>query len=531
MKFAVLASLRTGLRTERAGQLFRLVLIGFFAWLTVRHWHPHYGFTRFLQCDPLVEAAMVPTLRDKPLYVHGDPGSYDGFYYAQIATDPGLRVPELKTAVDDLGYRARRILLSAVAWTIGLGEPIAGVRAYAWLNLVVWLALAALLWRLFPSAEWRGNVSWAGVMFAAGTLLSVRFALTDLAALALLTAAAIRVEQGRPGWAAGLIGLATLARETALLGIVTLLPIPDGSRHQRLRAFILCSVAVLPLAVWLLYVWTTVGSSGAGLRNFGWPLEGWLRKTGALFDAWQAGADRRLVLSSILGHAALTTQLVFLVLHASRSNTWWRIGAVYGVLMLTIGPAVWGDDLPGASVRVLLPLGLAFNVLAVRLQSSAPWLLLGNLSVVGGVLALWFVPHHAHEVGAGRFAKSTYVVRSGESWHAAELGRNEIWAWCPQSGELTIETWPRNSQPLHVNVALRGFTERDVEISAGKTVIWHGALTETAQWIKLPVQATSNGQLELQLRSAAPPGRESERAGGRSLGFAICGIRVEGPPE
>jgi hypothetical protein len=141
------------------------------------------------------------------------------------------------------------------------------------------------------------------------------------------------------------------------------------------------------------------------------------------------------------------------------------------------------------------------------------------------------VAHHAHEVGAGRFNDTSYVVHSDENWFRAEHGIRGIWAWSSQGGNLTIETWPRASQPIQVDIALRGFTARPVEIMIGENVIWTGTLTEQVQWVNLPVLSASTGQLQLRLRSDVPPGRESARAGGRLLGIAVCGIQVNAPPQ
>ena len=87
-------------------------------------------------------------------------------------------------------YRARRILGSALAWLIAGGNPAHIANVYSGLNIAVWLVLAVLLWRLLPVNDARSWVAWAGVMFSAGALHSVRLALTDLLA-ATLTAGAL----------------------------------------------------------------------------------------------------------------------------------------------------------------------------------------------------------------------------------------------------------------------------------------------------------------------------------------------------
>src|SRR6478736_1613849 len=251
------------------------LLLGF-VWLIGRQWHPYWQFTSLLQIDGLMVKRAIPAVRSEPIFVHPDAGSYDGGYYAQIATDPGLRDPALRTAMDDFGYRARRILLSAVAWAAGGGDPLAAMRAYAWLNIVLWLGLAVLLWRVFPVEDWGGPVVWTGMLFGAGVLFSVRFALTDLAALLLIAGAVVLVERGRPAMAAGLLAVAGLARETAVLGVAALMPWSrEKLAETKLFPLLLrLAAVVLPLGLWLLYVREIVGGSGPGQRNLAWPLVG-----------------------------------------------------------------------------------------------------------------------------------------------------------------------------------------------------------------------------------------------------------------
>ena len=55
--------------------------------------------------------------------------------------------------------------------------------------------------------------------------------------------------------------------------------------------------------------------------------------------------------------------------------------------MVLLGPAVWGDY-PGAAVRVVLPMTIAFNLLLPRTRLFWPLAILGNLSVWHGLEAL-----------------------------------------------------------------------------------------------------------------------------------------------
>ena len=184
----------------RAGAGAGVVL---FLWLMLRFWHPIYGFTAFLQLNSGQDAVKIAAFREYPVFVYDTPDSYDGLQYAQIAYHPLLEADELRPAVDNLAYRAQRILLPALAWLLAAGQPAWIVHVYSVLNIVFWLALAALLWRMLPVNDARGLVAWAGILFSAGVLGSVRFALIDLPALILVATAL---------WAARTLCLSRLPR-------------------------------------------------------------------------------------------------------------------------------------------------------------------------------------------------------------------------------------------------------------------------------------------------------------------------------
>lgn len=471
-----------------------------------------------------VKASMVPALREGPIYVHEGKSGYDGAYYAQVATSPGLRDPALKTAIDDAGYRARRILLGALAWCLGRGEPIAAVRWYAALNVILWFGLAALLWRIFPVEDWRGTLAWAGLLFGAGVLSSVRCSLTDVAALLLLGGAVALAERGRTGWSAGLLGLSGLARETSVLGAVALLP---GSRIRdwfSWRTVVGVLLAVAPILVWIFYVRQVFGGSSAGLRNFNWvPLAGWIEHWPQLTDAKGWEENPWLTVRCGLEHIALLVQAGYLLLRPKKDCPWWRMGVVYMVLMFCLGEAVW-EGLPNAATRVLLPLTLAFNVCAVRNRALLVWLLLGNLSVGTGVHSLWFAPGRPHELPADSTWTDRQLLKTDERWYVAEENWKRRLAWCPQDGGLTLSLWPHRDE-VHLQLELRGVTPRDLQIRHSGRVIWRGTIGENREWITLPVLPASSGQVVLELHSDTPPIVTGEGPLARALGISCSGIR------
>jgi hypothetical protein len=506
-----------------AERIVRGVLVLFFLWLVARFWHPFYGFTRFLELDTNSAAATVPELRDAPFFTYEY--GYDGHYYAQLAARPLVNDPALAGSIDNVGYRARRILLSWTAWAVGLGEPVAAVRAYAWLNLVVWGVLAALLWRIFPLGDWRGTLAWAGVLFSAGVLHSVRLALTDLLALLLVAGAARVMERSRGGVAAGFLGLAGLTRETSLLGAIVLWPGASEKKGGWLRAAGWSLLAALPLALWLAYLRRTLGPTEPGMGNFMLPVTGWLWKWSEAFHRLQTETDRYLALTTLLAHLALSVQLIYLACRPQLRDTWWRLGAAYGALLLFLGVAVWAGH-PGAALRVLLPMTLAFNVCAVRQRAAVGWLILGNLAVLSGVLTLWQVPRDPHEIAADWTAKSGYVVQTDARWFAVERGGNRIWAWCAQDGGLEIKAWPRRDGVADVRLRLRAFAPREIEIRCADRVVWHGQLSEQLQWIDLTGLPITGGHVTVQLHSAVAPVNESAAPNARTLGFAVYGVEL-----
>src|SRR5580698_8804035 len=122
--------------------------VAVFLGLVLRFWHPVYGFTEFLQLDDANENLKIAAWRELPIYAYPGTAGYDGAFYAQIAYHPLLRAPELRPATDNLAYRARRILPAALAWLLAAGRPAAIASVYSLLEVVAWLALAAILWRL-----------------------------------------------------------------------------------------------------------------------------------------------------------------------------------------------------------------------------------------------------------------------------------------------------------------------------------------------------------------------------------------------
>jgi hypothetical protein len=503
-----------------------LATVGVFLALVVRFWHPVYGFTAFFQLDASNDEVKLAAFRELPVYVYRDTGGYDGLYYAQLALDPTLRDPALPRAMDNFAYRARRILPPALAWLVGAGRPAGVILAYSLLNVVAWLVLGWLVWRLLRPYDgrpddWRRWATWTGVMFSAGALSSVRLALTDLPALVIVAAAVLAAEEWRGRLAVALLGVAGVARETALVAVAGLCKPPWWSVKNVARLVLV----VAPLAAWLGYVRWRAGPADAGWGNFTWPLVGLAEKWRAVVIAAVAHEDRPLAWTTLLATLGLTVQASFFVVRRDPGQRWWRLGAAYTVLALCLGTAVW-EGFPGAATRVLLPLTLAFNIVVQRTRAPLGWLLAGNLTVFSGLLALRDVPHDPTEMAAIRTNGVAGIAHVGAGWHGREQAGRHVWAWTARGGTIVLETWPK-SQPVNVALTfgLRSLAPCNVRVRQdGREV---GRFTAGPQLITEHLPLTiSGGRAQIEFVTDASPLPENTSPGARPLAFALYDLRL-----
>ena len=368
---------------------YALVIAGFLAAIG-RYYHPAYGFTAFLELPAAGHSYELPTVQNAPHFDHPGSGGYDGQFYAQMAVEPLLKDPAIDRALDDAPYRAHRILFSWIAYAAGFGQPSAILQAAALENVVVWLALAGLLWYWIPPTNGRAFVLWAGTLLAHGTLMSVRYALPDGLSLLLVALAVLAMESGRPLVAGAVLGLATLARETAMLAGAMLIRVVNRRRGWLLAAGA-GALAILPFAIWLDYLRSIYrGRTLAGGGHITTPFSGlasdvtsvWQASSGWLAATWRDDA---------LALVAFLTQAVWIVWRLTRRGqrpAWALVAPAFLLLALLAHPVVW-DGSPGAYTRVAMPLTMGVNVLLAReARASWWWIVLANLGVVPGVALL-----------------------------------------------------------------------------------------------------------------------------------------------
>jgi hypothetical protein len=390
---------------------------------------------------------------------------------------PWLDEPEqLEKSVDNLAYRARRILPSWVAWGLGLGRADWIVQIFALLNVGVWLGLGWVLLRWLPPDSWCNVLRWGGVLFSQGMCMSVRNSLADAPGLLLVALMVAAIERGRKVPAAVALSAALLTKETSLLASTALMPARGSGRGAWVRAVGLGALAVVPLAVWLAYVRSQAApSTDAGQGNFALPFAGLAEKCGVVLGELAAGQTEPQFWGSLLVVIALVTQAAFLLLHREPGKVWWRVGASFAGLMLLVAQPVW-EGYPGAAARVLLPMTLAFNLLVPRGRRWLAVVVLGNLSAIVGVNEFNAPPRECFVVSGESAVRAPVKLVPGAGWYGAEGDGRRQWRWSGGLGELKLVN--RGAVPVTVRIGgeIAAIKPGAGTIRADGAPIWKGAV-------------------------------------------------------
>jgi hypothetical protein len=366
-------------------------------------------------------------------------------------------------------------------------------------------------------------------------LSSMRHAVTDGPALLALASAVALAESGRRWAAVGAGAAAGLTRETSvLLGAIFL---PERWRDARgwVRAIIEGAILVLPLALWMWHLRGIAASTAyhnTGVANFTWPFAGFVERWADLANTllergWQKSSG-----AALLAHLALTVNLLWILVRPRWTDRWWRIGAVHVLLLAALNTQVW-EGYPGAAARVLLPLVLAFNILAPRGRRGLVLLVAGNLSIFSGMLEMsgppqpiWTVEGAASLAG-GRDRRSVVHVEMADGFYGLEGRGSNTWHWT--SGDAAVRL--HNSAPVscrvRVHMELRAASPRLVVMRVGGADVWTGEVTMEHQDLETVVFELPPGVTTLEI--AAGPGEVGATTAGRPIALRIFAfdVRVE----
>ena len=300
---------------------------------------------------------------------------------------------DLRVALDSIEIRSRRILVPWTAYLLGLGRPAWVIEAYALQNVGFWLLLGWVLLRWLPPVNIRNWLAWCGCLLCVGSVMSVQLALTDLPSASIMALGLAVAESGRFNLAGVLLGLSGLARETNLIATLGI-DWPSLWKTRGVRAALTLLLIMLPLALWMGYmhlilgprVWP-VSQGGTFVVPFGGVLVFLQRAIRDVqWNGWETSMVRGLAALLSVG-----TQGLYLLWRAEWHRPWWRVGIAYAAFFVIFPYAVLEGN-PGAFVRVLLPLSLAFNVLIPQSRWFWPLFVMGNATVFHGLESLSLLP-------------------------------------------------------------------------------------------------------------------------------------------
>ncbi|MES2697086.1 MAG: hypothetical protein V4773_26715 [Verrucomicrobiota bacterium] len=440
-----------------------------FLWCVSQFYQRDTGFSSLISIGDMLTATKVTALKQSPHYVYESSPGYDGAYYVQLALYPTLDNPELTKAIDNLPYRAKRILFCWAAYVLGLGQPAWVVQAHALLNVLCWLALAFVLLRWFPLTSWENVLRWAAVMFSHGVIMSVRHSLVDGPSLLLVALALRWLEDGKQIAGATTLALAGLGKETSLLASAGIDFAWNKPSTWGRPVLTVIAIAV-PLALWMGFIkWKFGPAEDPGMGNFTAPLLGFVEKANTAWEDLQGDPTWTLNWAVAATVVALAVQWLFLALRWRPDDRWWRVGAAFALMMVFLSTPVW-EGYPGASTRVLLPMTLAFNVLVPRGLKWLPVLLLGNMTVAASIYE-FSPPHDFYTVRGPAGAEVRVVPEKG--WHGPERHLQGHWRWSAGRGELRLIN--SSGRPLLVAMnaeALSVEGERRIRVMLGDRLLW-----------------------------------------------------------
>lgn len=481
----------------------------------IRIWSPEHGITRFIVIGREFEQRGTAVYRATPKYMDPYPPArwgFDGQHYAQIALDPLLRDPQTRQGVDNLQYRARRILMPWLAWLGGLGRPFWVLNVYAALNPVFWLGFVVMMVVLFRPYGWAGLAGFAAMLLTCGIVESMRESLTDFPAFVLMTLA---VMMGGTG-GAGVLALAGLTREVNVLGLAGILEFQPPWREALRKNLCRGLMAVGPMLGWFAYLaWRLRMHPAVDAGNIDWPLSAIGRKIHEyMVIAGQGGIlwsqfYRSYELHALLTIISLLTQCIYLLAHRRWESRLWRVAIVFVPFFLCIGYPAWERHF--TVTRHALPITLAFNLI-LAMRPSRRWLLwflLGNCFVPYGVFEFACYgretpPPEFKVVGVA--ADGSVHVRFTTGWSDPESSIQKSWRWAVDRNPVLVLSNP-GAQPIEGEFAFDTTSPgpRDLHVSVGHTEIWSGRIDDGLKSVRSRKVLLPPGETTVSFDTSVPP--------------------------
>jgi hypothetical protein len=502
--------------------------VALFLWAVAQFYQPGTGFTSLISIGDAISPHELAAMKRVPHYVYEGSAGYDGAYYAQLALTPTLDDPQLKTAIDNLPYRAKRMLFCWTAWALGLGQPEWIVQAHALLNVICWLALAWVLLQWFPATTWENFLRWAAVMFSHGLCMSVRDSLVDGPSLLLVALAMRWVEDGRRGAGVATLALAGLGKETSLLAVAGVAEVKWREPRTWWRPVATAVIVALPLFAWMGYIkWKFGPADDPGLGNFTLPLAGLAEKWGDAFAHLTLRSESTLKWATLATVAGLTVQWFFIALRWRAEDAWWRLGAAFAGMMVFLSTPVW-EGFPGASTRVLLPMTLAFNVLVPRGRKWLPLLLAGNLTMVAAYREFTPPAREFYTLAGEREIVGAVRIVPGRGWSGPENNKGDNWRWSSGESELRVHNASGGPLALAMNGRSAALDPRMLRIFAGDAMVWSGEVAEKPVGFRFGLTVPEGGVV---LRFVSDkPGREVG-TDPRKLSFTVFNLEIVAQPS
>jgi hypothetical protein len=486
---------------------------------------PRTGFTKLILFGERFQKRRLPEVDQTPVFTLRDSWGYDGQFYAQLAVAGDPFHPQLRYALDSPPYRSQRILLPLLAHVLGLGRVRWVLEIYALANLACWIALAALLARWwFPPTDFHNLLRWAGTLFGAGMIISVTRALTDGPALLAIACGARAIERARPRLGALVLAAAGLVRETSVLAGGGFFA-PDALRGRRgwARAVALGVACAAPVVLWALVVRRHYGMGG-GEGNIVAPFSALPVKLHALQRAWREHGFGSID-DEVFGLTALAVQVGFIVARPRASVLWWRIGAAFALLFVCLGNYVW-EGIPSAATRAVLPLTLAFNVLAPRTPGGLVLLAAGNLTLLS-------VPSLLRQVPSGTVKLTRPIDLDYDAgWYGIERLGRETWRWGGENAVIQVGNASDRQLGLTLTFELRSVVERTVTFEGGGARQSFRVPGESRAWVTFGPFRAEPGVTSVLVTSPEPAWREPG-PDGRALVVSVYNqaAKIIAPPS